>query len=522
MAFVDVGSGGTGTTSTSSSSMSVSLTSDVSLSNSRFAILSVSTDNISTTDGATNDHTSVTGLTGTWTKLGEYTNTVGGAAADGCCTSVWLFVPSGTNATGTATVNFSGALVDGAAQFRRYTWDTTKGIRQTTEASVVGNGVDASNGFGSASYSSLTSKERLYFRGLGKEANSTTALTATTSFTAGSSVRSRNNAAAILSRAEYRINTSTGETSNPTLAVTGDTAAVFVALEEYALTVTHDASGALTGPGSTVAGTAAHIAKHAATGALVGQGSTVAGTATRFRAHEATGALVGPGSTIAGTAARAGGAVTHDASGTLVGQGSAVAGTAARTRVHAANGALTGPGSVITGAAGRFKAFDASGALIGQGSVLSGTAARTGAATVHDASGALIGSGAALSGTAARSGSHLFGRRRGRKPWFEEELIPEAIAQVAEEVEEAVSEVAAFSPGFDLGELQAASARLDAIVAQIAAKRAETKRARFQGEVSHLVGQIEALQARIAETERAYERHVQRIRDEDETWLMLM
>lgn len=31
---------------------------------------------------------------------------------------------------------------------------------------------------------------------------------------------------------EFRLNTSTGETSNPTLAITGDTAGIFVAIDE--------------------------------------------------------------------------------------------------------------------------------------------------------------------------------------------------------------------------------------------------------------------------------------------------
>jgi hypothetical protein len=67
---------------------------------------------------------------------------------------------------------------------------------------------------------------------------------------------------------------------------------------------------------------------HEASGALVGQGSTVAGSAARFRAFAASGALVGPGAVVNGSAARLGPAVSHDATGVLVGPGSIVVGLA--------------------------------------------------------------------------------------------------------------------------------------------------------------------------------------------------
>jgi hypothetical protein len=144
--------------------------------------------------------------------------------------------------------------------------------------------------------------------------------------------------------------------------------------------VTHATSGALTGQGSTVAGTAAHIAVHGTSGALTGQIGSIAGTATRFRSMSSSGALVGQGSTIVGSAARAGGATSHDTSGALTGQGSTLSGTAAR-----------------------FRAFTSSGVLTGQGSVIVGTAARVGAPVTHATSGALVGPGATISGFAAGS-----------------------------------------------------------------------------------------------------------------------
>lgn len=233
MAIVYVGSGGTGVDSSSSTSFTLTTSGDLSLSTSRFCVMSVSTDNSSTTDGDNNEHTSVTGGTGTWTKLGEYTNSNGSAAA-GVTTSAWLFEPSGANASGTVfTINLASAVVDKAAQIRRCTWDTSKSLRAASGTTAQTMAVDASNDFGSASFSSLASQERLYVAALGKEANTTSTGTASTDFTVWSAVRSRNNAAAIINRGELRINTSTGETSNFTLAVSGDTAGVFVAVEEY-------------------------------------------------------------------------------------------------------------------------------------------------------------------------------------------------------------------------------------------------------------------------------------------------
>ena len=114
---------------------------------------------------------------------------------------------------------------------------------------------------------------------------------------------------------------------------------------------THDASGALVGPGAVIAGSAAHIAKHATTGALVGPGSTVAGASARTRAHPTSGALTGPGSVVSGAADHTTPGGTHDTTGGLVGPGAVIAGSAAHIAKHTTSGALVGPGSVISGAA---------------------------------------------------------------------------------------------------------------------------------------------------------------------------
>jgi hypothetical protein len=75
--------------------------------------------------------------------------------------------------------------------------------------------------------------------------------------------------------------------------------------------------------------------------------------ALRPAIHSSTGALTGAGATVAGTAARSGGAVTHATTGTLTGAGATVAGTASSATARASSGALTGDGAVVAGTAAR-------------------------------------------------------------------------------------------------------------------------------------------------------------------------
>ncbi len=191
---------------------------------------------------------------------------------------------------------------------------------------------------------------------------------------------------------------------------------------------THDTTGALTGAGSTVAGTAAHIAKHATSGALTGQGASVVGSAARTRVHPSSGALTGPGSVIDGAAARAGAATTHDTSGALTGQGAAVAGTAAHIAIHATSGVLTGAGALIAG-----------------------IAARVAAAVTHDTSGDLIGPGASMSGEAALPAAFKLGGSPGWNPYekrgeTEEQKRTRRIAQgIIREAQKPAADIARLS-----------------------------------------------------------------------------
>jgi hypothetical protein len=244
VAIASVGTLGTGVSSTSSTSFTLT-TATNSLASGDFGLLVICTDNVSTTTGANvKDHTSVTGGTGKWRKLAEYTN-ARGAAAGGVTVSVWLFEPTATLNTGsTITMNLVSAAVDKCASFWKFTKAAGTRIMVDTEpsANAVGNSVNAANDFGSAAFSGLSSASRLYFRGLGKEANTVTALTASSGFSQITNTRSQNGTNAVAVWGEFIIDTSTGETSNPTLGVSGDAAGVFLALKEVTALTTAPAN----------------------------------------------------------------------------------------------------------------------------------------------------------------------------------------------------------------------------------------------------------------------------------------
>jgi hypothetical protein len=233
MSITSVGTLGNGVVGASGSA-NCSLTTSAAIEAGNVALLWWSSENSSTADGNTNEHTSVTDSAGavSWTKLYEYCN-ANGAADAGITTSLWYRPKQGSTLASSSTI--TGTRTDSRADQTMLAWEfaTTYDLIDDTSG-PVGNATDGSNGFGSAAFSGLTSKERLYFRSLGKKANvaSTTDLTPSASFTMASNIRSRNNAAATTARGEFRINTSTGETSDPTFAFTGDTAAVFVGLVE--------------------------------------------------------------------------------------------------------------------------------------------------------------------------------------------------------------------------------------------------------------------------------------------------
>jgi hypothetical protein len=195
------------------------------------AMVLIAADNTGTTDA---DHSQVSSIAdsvggNTWTKIEEYTNGQG-SAGTGVTVSLWQSrLTNAITSTDDITVTFGGAITDKCGEV----WEFTVGGALTEAAAAVPNATDGSNGFGSVQFSGLASASRLYLRALAKEVNpAATAFTASAGFTAMPGTRSRNNAAAVCIRGEFIIATSTGQTSNPTFAIAGDTAGVFVALTD--------------------------------------------------------------------------------------------------------------------------------------------------------------------------------------------------------------------------------------------------------------------------------------------------
>lgn len=232
-----------GNAPSAASSTSWTLTTTAALDVGEVGVLRVALDNITATDGDNSEVASVTGGSGTWEKLGEFTNSQGAAAA-GVTASAWLFTPSASNAVGTVfTITLVSARTQKIAALEKWTVGAGSGLRQTTESAPVTSQVDAGAGFGSSTYSGLSSAERLYLRVLGGEISTTASVAATSGFTALSSFRS-STSSPVSVLGEFRVNTSTGETSNPSFTPTADKVGIFFALEEYS-----------TGGGGTVTGT---------------------------------------------------------------------------------------------------------------------------------------------------------------------------------------------------------------------------------------------------------------------------
>lgn len=251
--IVSVGTVGSDQSAVSSTSYTFTTTTTIPAGN--IGILINVADNLSTIDGTTfNEHTNVTGGVGVWTKQGEYVNS-GGGAASGATVSVWTFRATANNPIGTVfSLAYSSSVTEKAATMWQVSVTGTSSLILDPQPATnpISNEVNAAADFGSVTFSGLTSKQRLWFRGLGKELNSATAITPSAGFTITGRTRSSNTASAVIVRAEFLISTSTGETSNPTLAGAGDSAGLFLALIESITAQVNQTFGSMT---STAAGT---------------------------------------------------------------------------------------------------------------------------------------------------------------------------------------------------------------------------------------------------------------------------
>lgn len=353
----------------SSSSWTLATTADLDAGD--VGVLRIASDNINAIDADNNEVVSVTGGTGTWEKLGEYTNSPG-AGASGVTVATWLFTPSASNAIGTViTITLASARVQKIAALEKWTVASGNSLRQTTEAAIVTSQVDFAGGFESSSYTGLTSLERLYLRVLGAELSTTASVAPTASFTALSTFRSSTSSpVAVLG--EYRVNTSTGETSNPAFTPVADKAGIFFALEEYSVG----------GGGSPIAGSASGNI-----GAITGSASaTLLISAT---ASGNIGAITGGATaalSIRGSANGSIGAITGAASGRVAIKGSASGNI----------GAVTGSGTSRLSA--RASASGSIGAITG-----SATARLTVRASANGSIGAITGASSGSSSNAPQT-----------------------------------------------------------------------------------------------------------------------
>jgi len=194
-------------------------------------LLVINRDNYGTTDGDLGEVTGVTDTQGnTWTKFKEMTNGQGAAAA-GAMISVWGCRPSGTYGTTSATITFGTAMDALAAYFIAIPLGAGENLQVDGTASIA---IDGAAGFGSQSITGLSSKSRVWISACCKEGNGTAAITATSGWTSfgltgqnGPTITATNH---IMYRSEYKVATSTGETSNPTWSTSGDAASVLIAL----------------------------------------------------------------------------------------------------------------------------------------------------------------------------------------------------------------------------------------------------------------------------------------------------
>ncbi len=226
-----------------------------------FAILIIGKDETGTgtTDGDNAQITNVVTATGgvndanVWIKATEFANMQSSTAANGAIVAVWfshitVAVNSGgtcPSTGGTITLTFSASTTAKAVTGWAFTTANngvkvapsatcTAGTAQTLAAGTICRIADDALDASAITMASLASVEHLNIRGGGIESNTTTYTVSTnfTTFTHTSSTFNSGTAATSMgTRGEFRIVTSTGETTNPTTSAS-DQASALVAFVE--------------------------------------------------------------------------------------------------------------------------------------------------------------------------------------------------------------------------------------------------------------------------------------------------
>lgn len=197
-------------------------------------IVCFATDNITTTDVASNDHTSVTSTGDTWTKIGEFTNG-NGAANAGATISAWHCLFAGSPGT-IITLNLSGSVAAKACSLLRF----TIGAGSTAQRNVVSMATLATDAADPASLTAAgfpAGKEYLFVRAIANETNADTAITNSSGWTAfgggiGGSSTGGGAAANMACGGEYKIATATSSGASDPSWTSGDNSNILFAMEE--------------------------------------------------------------------------------------------------------------------------------------------------------------------------------------------------------------------------------------------------------------------------------------------------
>lgn len=216
--------GNIGTAANAVSSTTITITTSATAEAGNVVLVAIGKDNTSTTTGDNSEVTGVTDSAGnTYTKICEHTR--GGVAAASITVSVWRsLITSQLTSGGTITASFATTIAKGISA-----WEFSFGAGSTVSAPVgLVTQEGSANDPASLAVSGLGSAERLYVRAVGREGNSA-AFTATGTWTAITAAQSAGACVA----AEFKIATSTGETSDPSWT-NGDNASAMFGLEEVA------------------------------------------------------------------------------------------------------------------------------------------------------------------------------------------------------------------------------------------------------------------------------------------------
>jgi hypothetical protein len=261
-------------------------------------VVCCSTKNLQTTDGTSNNHSTLVDSKGnTWTKHGEYTETAG-AAADGTTVSIWsATITVAILTSDTITLTCSAAISNKIITATEVTMAT--GSRLAFQVLGVGQNAIA------ATVAGMPSREYFLISSFGAEGTDN-AKTPDADYTEQFDLRSQNVAGATTIHVQTRIATLTGDTCTSSAWTNTDPMALLgVFYEEFGLSLSHISSGA-SQFAPTLSLSQNLTLSHISSGAALYAGSVLGSTVvTRYVNRESAGGDGTTDATAGGTAAYA-------------------------------------------------------------------------------------------------------------------------------------------------------------------------------------------------------------------------